>query len=124
MLDKRKGEYIFHDPNGKPFDDVKKSFNNAVNRAGLEDVRFHDLRRTFATYCVFGKVAPKTLQKWLGHKSIETTMKYYVVSPDDFEQEEIKRLDGMVDTNTDTYEKTLLEDSLQNLENTKADAGN
>lgn len=60
--------------------------------AGLEDVKFHDLRRTFGTICVFKNVPPKTLQKWLGHKSIETTMKYYVVSPEDFEQEAIKRL--------------------------------
>jgi integrase len=123
MLNKKRGEYVFHDPKGKPFDDVKTSFNNAVERAGLEDVRFHDLRRTFATYCVFRKVAPKTLQKWMGHKSIETTMKYYVVSPDDFEQEEIKRLDGMVDTNTDTSEKSLLEDSPQTFEKSKADDG-
>lgn len=51
-------------------------------------------------------------------------MKYYVVSPDDFEQEEIKRLDGMVDTNRDTSEKIPLEDSLQTLDNIKADDGN
>ena len=47
---------------------------------------------------------PKTLQKWMGHKSIKTTMKYYVVSPDEFEQEAIKRLDGMCDTPVDTSE--------------------
>jgi hypothetical protein len=69
-----------------------------IKRAGLEDVKFHDLRRTFGTICVFKNVPPKPLQKWLGHKSIETTMKYYVVSPEDFEQEAIKRLDGRMDT--------------------------
>jgi hypothetical protein len=30
----------------------------------------------------------------MGHKSIETTMKYYVVSPEKYEVEAIKRLDG------------------------------
>jgi hypothetical protein len=50
-------------------------------------------------------------------------MKYYVVSPDDFEQEEIKRLDGMVDTNTDTNEKTLLGDSLKTLDKSKPTRG-
>ncbi len=32
--------------------------------------------------------------KWMGHKSIDTTMKYYVVSPEEYEAEAIKRLDG------------------------------
>ena len=45
--------------------------------------------------CALRKVAPKTLQNWMGHESITTTMKYYVISPEDHEQEEIKRLDGM-----------------------------
>jgi len=95
-------EYIFHDANGLPFKDIKKSFNSAVKRADLKDVQFHDLRKTFATWCVFRNVPPKTLQKWMGHKKIETTMKYYVVSPDDFEQEAIKRLDGITDSSRDT----------------------
>ena len=99
VLDKllaRKGsEYLFHDKKGKPFKDIKKSFMPAVERAGLKDVVFKDLRRTFATMCALRKVAPKTLQNWMGHESIITTMKYYVISPEDHEQEEIKRLDGM-----------------------------
>ena len=71
---------------------IKRSYGSDLKRAGLEDVRFHDLRRTFGTICVFKNVPSKTLQKWMGHKSIETTMKYYVVSPEDFEQDAIKRL--------------------------------
>jgi integrase len=94
LLDKRKRDYVFHDRYGRQFKDIKKSFHSAVERAGLQDVRFHDLRRTFATMCVFNNVSPKTLMKWMGHKSIETTMKYYVVSPEEYEVEAIKRLDG------------------------------
>ena len=102
LVNKGQSEYVFHDADGLPFKDVKKSFNSAVARAGLKDVQFHDLRKTFATWCVFRNVPPKTLQKWMGHKKIETTMKYYVVSPDDFEQEVIKRLDGITDSYRDT----------------------
>ena len=94
LADKRHGDYVFHDRYGRPFKDIKKSYHSAVDRAGLVDVRFHDLRRTFATKCVFENISPKTLMKWLGHKSIETTMKYYVVSPEEYELEAIKRLDG------------------------------
>jgi len=95
LLARKGSEYLFHDKKGKPFKDIKKSFIPAVERAGLKDVLFKDLRRTFATMCAVRKVAPKTLQNWMGHESITTTMKYYVISPEDHEQEEIKRLDGM-----------------------------
>jgi len=105
LMDKRKGDYVFHDKYGRRLMDIKRSFRSAVKRAGLENVRFHDLRRTFGTNCAFKNVPPKTLQKWMGHKSIETTMKYYVVSPDDYELEAIKRLDGMMDSYMDTLEK-------------------
>lgn len=105
LVNRSNSEYVFHDAYGLPFKDVKKSFNSAVKRAGLKDVQFHDLRKTFATWCVFRSVPPKTLQKWMGHKKIETTMKYYVVSPDDFEQEAIKRLDGVTDSRRDTQKK-------------------
>jgi len=94
LADKRHGDYVFHDRYGRPFKDIKKSFHSAVERAGLVDVRFHDLRRTFATMCIFKNISPKTLMKWMGHKSIETTMKYYVVSPEEYEVEAIKRLGG------------------------------
>jgi len=89
-----------------------------MERAGLSDVRFHDLRRTFATMCALSGVPPKALQKWMGHKSIETTMKCYVVFPEDFEQEAIKRLDGGMDTYTDTSKERNLEKSSEPLEKT------
>jgi integrase len=95
LLARGGSDYLFHDKNGKLFKDIKKSFIPAVERAGLKDVVFKDLRRTFATMCALRRVPPKTLQNWMGHESITTTMKYYVISPEDHEQEQIKRLDGM-----------------------------
>jgi integrase len=63
LLKKAKGKYLFHDIHGQPFDDIRKAFNGAVKKAGLENVHFHDLRRTFATECVLRNVPAKTLQK-------------------------------------------------------------
>ncbi len=116
LLAVKKGEFVFHDSYGRRMKDVKRSFGSAVERAGLNDVRFHDLRRTFGTWCAIRGVPSKTLQKWMGHKSIETTMNYYVVSPEDFEQEAIKRLDGAVDTYTDTSLKKDLGETPKTLE--------
>jgi hypothetical protein len=52
----------------------------------------------------------------MGHKSIKTTMKYYVVSPEEFEQEAIKRLDGLCDTQADTPENGGLKEGAKSLE--------
>lgn len=38
----------------------------------------HDLRITFATKCYYSGVDAKTLQSWLGHKNISTTLEIYV----------------------------------------------
>jgi len=106
LAKKAKGKCLFHDRDGRPFNDIKKAFNQAVQEAGLENAHFHDLRRTFGAECVLRGVPAKTLQKWMGHKSIKTTMKYYVSIPDAYEQEAIKRLDGMCDTQADTWKNT------------------
>ncbi len=112
-LSRNGSEYLFHDGKGKPFNDIKKSFIPAVERASLKDVLFKDLRRTFATMCALRGIKPKALQNWMGHESITTTMKYYVISPEDHEQEEIKRLDGMSGgTYMDTRAKEREEKSL------------
>ena len=52
----------------------------------------------------------------MGHKDIQTTMKYYVVSPEEFEQEEMKRLDVIMDTYVDTSKTTVLMEPAELLE--------
>ncbi len=115
LLNRQKGFYVFHDRYGRRIKDIKKSFRAAIERAGLSDVRFHDLRRTFGTNCVLMGIPPKMLQKWMGHKKIETTLKYYVVTPEDFEHEAIRRLDGG-DTYTDTCKNEGAERDAQPLD--------
>jgi len=66
LLENKRGDFVFHDSYGRRLKDVKRSYWSAVERAGLSDVRFHDLRRTFGTMCVLMNVPPKTLQKWMG----------------------------------------------------------
>ena len=51
----------------------------------------------------------------MGHKSIETTMKYYVVSHEAFEKEAIKRINIGRDTYTDTWANKGAEQDAQPL---------
>ena len=44
--------------------------------AGLEGVRFHDLRHTFATNLVDDGVDLHTVQELMGHADVSMTMRY------------------------------------------------
>ncbi len=59
-----------------PFTDIKNSFNYACERAGLNDVHFHDLRHTFASHYAMNNGELKVLQEILGHASSKQTNKY------------------------------------------------
>ena len=58
----------------------------------FEHCYMHSLRHTFATRCIEKGVQPKTLQKILGHSSIQVTMDLYVHVTDDHMSEEIKKM--------------------------------
>ena len=76
--------YVFCNPKkGQPYDNIDKSLGSAASRAGIEDgVKLHQLRHCFLSYSQMQGVDPRTAQKWAGHSSLATTLKYLHVSPD------------------------------------------
>jgi integrase len=68
---------------GKPLDRSRllKRFKEAVERAGLRGVRFHDLRHTFGTRMAAAGVPMRTLQEWMGHRDFKTTLIYADYAP-------------------------------------------
>jgi integrase len=71
---------IFASATGTPLkqDTVRRcSFKPLLKRAGLESVRFHDLRHTCATLLLSRGVHPKFVQELLGHASIAMTLDRY-----------------------------------------------
>jgi integrase len=52
-------------------------FNPALSRAGLSNVRFHDLRRTTATLMVANQIDLKTIEAWMGHSDVRLTLGLY-----------------------------------------------
>jgi integrase len=75
--------YVFFDnATGKPYQDVKRSFNTALRKAGIKDFHFHDLRHTFASHLVMAGVDITTISRLLGHKSLTMTLRYSHLAPE------------------------------------------
>jgi integrase len=75
--------YLFANPNtGKPFVNIYNSWDTARKRAGLPEVRIHDLRHSFASFLVNNGRSLYEVQRILGHTHIRTTQRYAHLSPD------------------------------------------
>jgi len=72
-------DYVFRSQAGGPIDPdvVGRAFKRHLTLANLREIRFHDLRHTFASFEIAAGVHPKTLQAELGHASITVTMDRY-----------------------------------------------
>lgn len=53
-----------------------------LKRAQLPDIRWHDLRHSFASNLVAAGVPILQVQKWMGHSSIAMTMRYAHLAPE------------------------------------------
>ncbi|UCD83402.1 MAG: site-specific integrase, partial [Deltaproteobacteria bacterium] len=105
---KKPGEYVFCDKEGQPYKDIKRSFHTALRKARIEDFRFHDLRHTFASQLVMAGENLATVKELLGHKSIEMTLKYAHLSPDQ-KIKAVRVIDGVLTGKMDTYMDTKQE---------------
>ncbi len=61
---------------------VVERFKRALRDAGIREVRFHDLRHTFATQMAAAGVPLRTLQGYMGHSSYVTPEIYAGFCPD------------------------------------------
>jgi integrase len=94
---------VFFDPvTGKPYQDVKRSFNTALRKAGIKDFRFHDLRHTFASHLVMAGVDITTVSKLLGHKSLTMTLRYSHLAPSHMVKA-VNVLDGTLNGNSTSH---------------------
>ncbi len=72
-------DLVFASVEGKPLDPgvVSHNFHRIAARAGLKNVRFHDLRHTFASLMLLRGAKPKVISEALGHASVGFTMDVY-----------------------------------------------
>jgi integrase len=80
---KKRCAYIFANPNTlKPYRSFYYSWHTARRDAGLDDVRVHDLRHSFASFLVNAGRSLYEVQTLLGHTQIKTTQRYAHLSSD------------------------------------------
>jgi len=80
---------------------VRKAYENAVINAKLDDVNFHTLRHTFASWAVMRGVSLKELQELLGHSSLAMTMRYAHLAPERL-RSAVTRLEGLTSSQPTT----------------------
>ena len=71
--------------------EVRKTWKLIKDAAGVSNRDLKSLRHTFAVFCVSSGVSLRVLQKYMGHKRIETTM-IYAAATDDFVDAESDKL--------------------------------
>jgi len=72
-------DLVFASVEGKPLDPsmLSHEFARIAKKVGLENVRFHDLRHTFASLMLLRGAKPKVISEALGHSSVAFTMDVY-----------------------------------------------
>ena len=96
-------------PENRRFD-VLRQWRNVIKKTELENVRFHDLRHTFASHLVMAGVDLVTVKELLGHASLTMTMRFAHLAPD-HRMRAIKTLDSALstDTKSDTVENSAID---------------
>ena len=77
---------------------IKKSWSKIRTDAGLEGVRLHDLRHTFASIAISDGVPLAVIGKLLGHKSSATTERYAHLADDPL-RAAVARVDSRISGN-------------------------
>jgi integrase len=72
-----------HPETGRPLDRSKliRRFKQAIERAAVRPITFHELRHTFGTRMAAAGVPLRTIQHWMGHADSKTTQVYAHYQP-------------------------------------------
>jgi integrase len=68
-----------------------RRFRQALERAEVRTITFHELRHTFGTRMAAAGVPLRTLQQWMGHADSKTTQVYAHYQPSEAEVEAVDR---------------------------------
>lgn len=91
-------DFVFFNKDGHhvPHRTLAKHYKRIVKAIGLPELRFHDLRHTYATYSIISGTDIKTLQYNLGHASASFTLNRYGHTTDRAKRESANRLGSFI----------------------------
>jgi integrase len=97
QLHERNGSspYLFPGPTGQPITTVKKFWRSVTRQAGLEGVRIHDLRHSFASVLATGGASLLLIGQLLGHTQPKTTQRYSHLG-DSVQREAVERAGAVI----------------------------
>jgi len=67
---------VFPNSTGEKPLDIRDAWEYAVERAGISNFRFHDLRHSAASYLAMGGASLAEIAEVLGHKTLQMTKRY------------------------------------------------
>lgn len=83
QLEAGQSGWIFPNPEtGKPYSNIHYAWDWARRRAGLEGLRIHDLRHSFASFAINAGRSLYEVQQLLGHRSSAMTQRYAHLAQD------------------------------------------
>lgn len=89
-------ELLFPSWDGGPLNPrtITTRFNEAINAAGVPRIRFHDLRRTYATWLLKGGTDMKVAQRQIGHAGPRLLLEVYADAQGDGAAVEVGGVSG------------------------------
>jgi integrase len=98
-------DLVFTNVRGNPVDPsvLSHAFGKIARQAGLNGVRFHDLRHTFASLMLLRGAKPKVISEALGHSSVAFTMDTYSHIIDGMQEDAMALLDEVLPSGVNKY---------------------
>jgi integrase len=93
------GDWVWAWEDGRPWrpDWVTHEWRDTVVASGLPDIRFHDLRHTWATLALAAGIPAKVVADRLGHSSVKITLDTYTHHVPELDRRAAEQVAGMLE---------------------------
>jgi integrase len=88
--------FLFPGTNSEAPIDFRSAWKAAIKNAGLNDFKFHDLRHSFASYCVMNGSSLNEVADLLGHKSYHSVTKRYCHLSDAYRKDVVRSMNEKI----------------------------